>query len=346
MSIPKIISILNAKVNGGNGSDITVPTMASPAPWTEEGRRPQHQLISKDQQREASWGYPQERTEGYVGNDGGPVSDRTREVLRIDQPQSLTGVSVPVSNLAVGDEAARETVIGLDDRKPITWTNEYPWRMITALEIVTRDGRKAHGTGFMVSPTLVLTAGHCIYDAQMGGWAETITVRPGFGKRDGEPVEPFGAFAISQGSKMRVDQAWVNDADPRFDFGFLELPEPVGNQTGWFALGTDDNDRLAARVINVCGYSADRDPSQQWHCGGTIKYLEPLRLYHDGDTYGGNSGGPVWIAGEDGSHVVTAIHAYGTGAASPHASGPLNSGTRIVPYIKQSADHPTASTST
>jgi glutamyl endopeptidase len=265
---------------------------------------PLYVRISRPEAVESSWEYPERLTDGYRGDDGGDLSDASRRLLNVDGP---------------------ETVINSDDRTRVLNTEEYPWRMIAALEIVTPDGRTVHGTGFMVGPTTILTAGHCVYDTRMGGWAKAVTARPGLSGT----TEPFSFHPASQ---LHTVVGWVDLGDARYDYGILELDQPIGRQTGWFSVAVLPNPKLYNRVVNVCGYSVDRDPTNQWHSGGRVGHLDSQRLYHNGDTFGGNSGGPIWISTRDDSQVIAAIHAYGVGGSASDGKN-LNSGTRIVPEI-------------
>jgi glutamyl endopeptidase len=267
---------------------------------------PLHVLISRPDTVESAWEYAKDISEGYPGDDGGHLSDATRRLLKVDGP---------------------ETVIDSDDRTRVLNTDEYPWRMITALEISTPDERTLHGTGFMVGPTTIFTAGHCVYDTRMGGWAKAVTARPGL---SGE-TEPYGSHPTS---RLCTVVGWVDLGDPRYDYGILELDQPIGRKTGWFSVAVLPNSQLHNRVINACGYSVDRNPTNQWHSAGRIGHLESQRLYHNCDTFGGNSGGPIWICTRDGSQTIAAIHAYGVGGSANDGMN-LNSGTRIVPEIRK-----------
>ena len=132
----------------------TVKPLISASPPSD----PLQVRISRPEAAESSWEYPERLTDGYRGDDGGDLSDTSRRLLNVDGP---------------------ETVINSDDRTRVLNTEEYAWRTIAALEIVTSDGHTLHGTGFMVGPTTILTAGHCVYDTRMGGWAKAVTARPG-----------------------------------------------------------------------------------------------------------------------------------------------------------------------
>jgi glutamyl endopeptidase len=287
------------------------PQLVEPPISASSPSDPLYVPISRPETVESAWEYAEDITEGYPGDDGGLLSDASRRLLNVDGP---------------------ETVINSDDRTRVLNTDEYPWRMIAALEITTPDERILHGTGFMVGPTTILTAGHCVYDTRMGGWAKAVTARPGLSGA----TEPYSSHLAG---RLYTAVGWVDLGDPRYDYGILELDQPIGRQTGWFSVAVLPNRKLQNRVINVCGYSVDRDPTNQWHSGGRIGHLQNQRLYHDGDTFGGNSGGPIWIYTGDGSQIITAIHTYGVGG-SPSDGKNLNSGTRIVPEIRKAIRPP------
>ena len=101
-----------------------------------------------------------------------------------------------------------ETVIGIDERIRILDTDLDPWRMICALRMRGGNGAGAIGTGWLIGPKTVLTAGHCVYSTQFfGGWASTIDVIPGCNGDE----QPFGKVTSTRFTS--VDR-WVNGEDP------------------------------------------------------------------------------------------------------------------------------------
>lgn len=272
---------------------------------------PLHRSVRRDEMAESvTWDYGETIVDGYRGQDGGPFSDISRSLL------------VPRENV-LGTEA----VIGSDDRTKVINSNEYPWRMIVSLEMEMPGLVIRRGTGFMVGPTTVLTAGHCVYESRYGGWAEKVTIRPGLSGVS----QPYGSQTSGQ---MSASLGWVDLEDHKYDYAFIELEEPIGERTGWFSLGVLPAQKIYNSAINVCGYPSDvnDDLLYQWHSGGQTGFVESQKLYYEADTYGGTSGGPVWVSREDGSQVVVGVHAYGT-KLSEHLGKPHNSATRIVPEI-------------
>lgn len=211
-----------------------------------------------------------------------------------------------------------EVVIGTDERLQITNTTEYPWRCIASLRITAADGSGWIGTGWLVGPRILLTAGHVVYMADQGGWAQQIEIIPG---RDGLNF-PFGSCIATD---FRSVQGWTQNRDSNFDYGAILLPAEnrLGDQLGWFGYQVHTDEELAGFNINVSGYPGDKPDGTQWLMSGPIKTVNERTFVYDIDTAGGQSGGPVWITfeGDDGR--------YGVGV---HTNGALsgNSATRIV----------------
>src|SRR5882672_823815 len=96
-----------------------------------------------------------------------PVLSR-QFMLRQDHP------AVSASLASFGTRAHPEIVIGDDDRRAVPEPTQSPWRHICALRIVSASGKEYVGTGWFAGPYTILTAGHCVYLHDDGGWAESI----------------------------------------------------------------------------------------------------------------------------------------------------------------------------
>lgn len=221
-----------------------------------------------------------------------------------------------------------ETVLGQDDRTRVLDTDQAPWRQICALEIETPFGSFI-GTGWFVGPKTIVTAGHCVFDTtQMGGWAKSITVSPG---RSGE-TKPFGALKATRFSS--VDR-WIESQDPDYDIGCIHLDQAPSDNIGWFSVAVMSNADLEHALVNISGYPGDRgDGREQYFHANRILRVGPRRVFYDVDTFGGQSGSPVWIY-EEGSNVpvVVGIHAYGTGGTPADYGILANSAPRILPEV-------------
>ncbi|MFN0145610.1 MAG: trypsin-like serine peptidase [Dehalococcoidia bacterium] len=183
-------------------------------------------------------------SEGIAAGDGfaprsfdlsaGPAAERIRD--------DVEGVA-PVTTA---------TIFGADDRVPVDDTSVAPWRGVTYLLMYT-EGEVPFGrcTGTMLSPTLVLTAAHCLYDE--GVAVSSVVVAPG-----ADPAARPVVFATA--TRFSVPEGWVSGQRAPFDFALVHL-EP-----GAFA-GLDPYPRLMlapgsvleqpGTFIATAGYPAD-----------------------------------------------------------------------------------------
>lgn len=222
--------------------------------------------------------------------------------------------------------ALAQTIIGADERTRIHSTEDLPWRMICSLRIHSPLGEMV-GTGWLAGPRTVMTAGHCVYhQTQLGGWAERIEIAPG--RDDGQT--PFGVITSRDFSTV---QGWMEDEDPEYDFGVIHLKDPLGDRLGWFSIGSLPAHDLESYRVNISGYPADRGAGrQQWFHANRILHVSDRRIFYDVDTYGGQSGSPVWIYQEGSEEpLVVGVHAYGVGGTPAALKITANSSPRIIP---------------
>jgi V8-like Glu-specific endopeptidase len=229
---------------------------------------------------------------------------------------------------------AFESVIGIDERVRIIDTDLLPWRMIAALRMRGPSGAGAIGTGWFIGPRTVLTAGHCVFSTHFfGGWATSVEVIPGLRGNGADPdLRPYGS---TRSERMSSVDRWTQHEDADFDIGCIHLDEPLGDTVGWFALASMTPEELTGFSVNVSGYPADRGMgSEQYHAANRVLSVTDRRLFYEVDTFGGQSGAPVWVHADDSAPpVAVGIHAYGTGG-TPAALGVVaNSAPRIIPEV-------------
>ncbi|MER9067726.1 serine protease [Mesorhizobium sp. M0902] len=219
-----------------------------------------------------------------------------------------------------------EVILGSDDRVRVTNNQLYPWRCICSLLITANTGAQYVGTGWLVGPRLLLTAGHCVYMSDEGGWVSQIEVAPG---RDADN-RPFGTVVATD---MRSVTGWTRDGNSDFDYGAIILPadKRLGDQLGWFGYANRPDDYLRNVTLNLSGYPGDGGPAHvdgtQWFHSRTVKDVFEKQLTYEIDTYGGQSGSPVWEMTSEGYRYGVAIHTFGTSVN--------NGGTRITGEVHQ-----------
>jgi glutamyl endopeptidase len=225
-----------------------------------------------------------------------------------------------------------ETVINRDERVRILDTDLAPWRMICALRMRGPSGAGAIGTGWLIGPKTVVTAGHCVFSNYFfGGWASEIEVIPGLNGVGGDS-KPYGSVISTRFSSI---DRWTEKEDPDFDIGCIHLDQDKGTEVGWFAIGALPPEELESYLVNVSGYPADRGAgAEQYHNRNRVLGVSERRLFYEVDTFGGQSGAPVWIyEQEDAPPLAVGIHAYGIGGTPSSMGITANSAPRIIPEV-------------
>ena len=187
-------------------------------------------------------------------------------------------------------EGLLEVVIGLDDRVEVGNTDHYPWRCIASLLITAADSSNWIGTAWLVSPRLMLTAGHCVYIHDRGGWVRQIEVIPG--RRGSE--RPHSSCIATD---FRSVRGWTENAERDFDYAAILLPENcrLGDQLGWFGFEMRDDDQFNNLTVNISGYPGDKPAGTQWFHSNVATGLDERVITYEIDTAGGQSGAPVWV---------------------------------------------------
>jgi glutamyl endopeptidase len=84
---------------------------------------------------------------------------------------------------------------------------------------------------------------------------------------------------------------------------------------------------LTGQASYTSGYPGDKTYGTQWRSNDSIRISQTYRLYYANDTFGGQSGSPVWNNGGSCSTCGIAIHAYGVDSTG------YNGGTRITQSV-------------
>lgn len=232
-------------------------------------------------------------------------------------PKSGTESGMEVDEAFVEEAvAAIEAIVDRDDRVRITQTTQIPWRRLCALRITFPSGSSFRGTGFLIGPRAVATAGHCVYLRNQGGWARKVEVIPGCNGTQ----RPYGQV---ESMAFRSVGGWVNGGAPESDYGCIVLPAGAfnGRNLGSFGFAAFEAPVLLAQPAVLAGFPGDKPPYEMWGAARTLKGVTAKTLLYNTATMGGQSGAPVYIK-RNGQRFVVGIHNYGS------ATG--NTATRVT----------------
>ncbi len=195
------------------------------------------------------------------------------------------------------------------------------WRSIVYIESTFSNGAVFTGSGVMVGPNDVLTAGHVLYMVQQGGAATKVRVIPAY---DPSP------YSTPYGEVSSTSFHYFTDYDPQgtgylmpgdgtsalawseLDVGIIDLDSALGNQTGWMQI----DPTFKSGTVNVTGFPAMYGRNMMTESGyGAADSVDSTIMYGGFDLSPGNSGGPVWRESGGSASVVGVVSTAGWGAS-------------------------------
>lgn len=207
----------------------------------------------------------------------------------------------------VGDDLRwATTVFAPDDRYTFSDTS-FPW--CTSGRVDTAGGS---ASGVMVGPRHLLTCSHAIQwiaepDPHVAGW---VQFRPSYFDASAPFGEAWGAHIYWQ---QQVTPPTIDGTEDEFDYVVVVLDRRMGDLTGWMGSRTYDDGWDGGNYWSHIGYPGDlasfSRPSFQGNFslnGDDTQPAEHQAMYHTGDVWPGQSGGPMfgWWEAEPWPRVV------------------------------------------
>ena len=126
-------------------------------------------------------------------------------------------------------------------------------------------------------------------------------------------------------TKLYSVSGWTDDGDSEFDYGAIKLNGSPGDYTGWLGYRTTNVESPKGLLAVVPGYPCDKVGNEKytmWTDYGPIEGTSPRMLTYRMDTYGCQSGAPVYHDYSRTGVTIIATHTVG--------SNSWNSGNRVT----------------
>jgi len=215
-----------------------------------------------------------------------------------------------------GEVAVEEVPVGGPDRRELdvfsnlgTWRrNErrlFPYSAIGRVDVGFK-GKRFFCTGTAVGPNLVLTAAHCLIDADSGEVLNKVKFVPNLvGTEPAEEYDIAGVFGFFKSGETYLEF-------PERDWVFLFTKESIGARYGWIEIAPFTPFREDETLfVSVAGYASHS------HCvfgtflcigDGEMTKRSTFDATYKINTEGGSSGGPILYRGEDRRYRIVGIH--------------------------------------
>ena len=251
-----------------------------------------------------------------------PSNDTTQQPIKLGLNSTLTYQGLLPPGIVP------ESVFPPDDRARIYNTETYPWRTVCKLFMTFPDGAHGGCSGAIIGCPddhgyHVLTAGHCVYSHDHGGWATSVKVVPGL-------EDDYMSYNYAWATILRSYSGWTENGDHRHDWALITIDRNVGDFTGWMGRMTaDPGNSVYTGALNIAGYPGDKDCGTPGSSGLCMYFdadngrtaTEHNHWYYM-DTAPGMSGSPVWVyyTNPERRYILT-VHAYGDdGSGSNHGT--------------------------
>ncbi len=220
-------------------------------------------------------------------------------------------------------------VVGSDDRIRITDTSSVPWMYHCYLSFHFSGHGSFRGSGCLVSPYMVLTCGHNVYDRGWVLYIDQVTIAPGqIQDYEDDPVtRPYGT---REGLEFVTNTDYItctNNERHDYDYAAMFFSPPFSGISTYIPVEFSAS-LPVGEILQTAGYPAEvqgeSNSKALWSGSGTVdSYTTAKRLWYTIDSTGGQSGSPV-LKDYTGSKRIVAVHAFGTTIA--------NGGPRLRAY--------------
>jgi V8-like Glu-specific endopeptidase len=243
-----------------------------------------------------------------------------KQKIEIQNILNYRGSLMIFNNTVKAQSISQESIAGRDDRQQVTDTLRAPWNRIAFLTLRSANGKLGGGSGALIDPYHILTAGHVVYDKASGGWADPKSIDVSLGQNITDRY-----YGTAKATQIRSFKKWTSQGDSGYDMAVITLDRNIGNFTGWFNYRAESNAALNRAIVNLAGYPDDKAenfPSKvagvlsapMYTASGRVRTVTANRLIYNNaiDTDSGESGAPVWkYIPSTGNRQIVGVHTNG-----------------------------------
>lgn len=200
---------------------------------------------------------------------------------------------------------------------------EFPYNTVAYIND-TINGIFNAGSGVLVSPDEVLTASHMVWSS-LGYAANNITVAPGYNGGS----TPYGDYSGSWIHYYNISDANGSEslASSQYDVAIIHLSSPVS--TGYMGLQSN----FSGGYVHITGFPQNYN-NDMVDTTTTVSKDPNYSLLDSAVTGHGTSGGPLWISGPNGPHIVGLVSS-GDGVHQYNVQITTNIFNQIISWIHE-----------
>jgi V8-like Glu-specific endopeptidase len=206
----------------------------------------------------------------------------------------------------------------------------YPYNTIGYLTVTYPNNQSYRCSGTLVSPYVILTAGHCVHNNTRGGWVASARFYPAqYVSTAGTIQRPYGGN--SSVANLKATQTWTQISGPdefsvsqyRYDYAAIQFSTPFTYTTTFMPVVYGSTTAL----VNNAGYPGNLEDSTATEYGlfldsgsETTDSLSELQGVHVREfglyASGGDSGGPFWVLDNQGRRGLVGSLSYSDNTVS------------------------------